>query len=118
MSKVNESQALRGAADSFGIVTSFYLATQPAPTSVVQWSFSFPNMFSSAATATNAFLHIQDFARNSSVIDRKIGMGISLDGQTFSVHGTYFGSLDTFNNKVSSLNSTTQSLVSNVHVLA
>lgn len=92
--------ALRGAADSFGIVTTFYLATKPAPASVVQWSFSIPNVFSSAATATNIFLHIQDFARNAAVIDRNIGFGVYLDGQSFSISGTYFGSLDNFNNKI------------------
>lgn len=93
-------QALRGAADSFGIVTSFYLATKPAPTTVIRWSFAFPGLYSSAATAANAFLRIQDFARNSAVIDRKIGFGIYLDGSTFSVGGTYFGTLANFNDKV------------------
>ena len=96
-------QALRGAADSFGIVTSFYLATKPAPITVIQWSFQFADMYSSAAKATNAFLSIQNFARNAAVIDRKIGFGIFLDGRTFRIGGTYFGSLDTFNNKVCGL---------------
>lgn len=70
---------------------------------MVQWSFSIPNVFSSAATATNIFLHIQDFARNAAVIDRNIGFGVYLDGQSFSISGTYFGSLDNFNNKVSAM---------------
>ena len=68
---------------------------------MVQWQFSIPNVFSSAATATNTFLHIQDFAQNAAVIDRNIGFGIYMDGQLFRIGGTYFGSLDTFNNKVS-----------------
>ena len=94
------SQALRGAAESFGIVTSFYLATKPAPPTVVQWSFVIPGMYSSAAKTASTFLNIQNFARNSAVIDRKIGFGIYMDGSLFRVSGTYFGSLDTFNNKV------------------
>lgn len=94
------SQALRGAADSFGIVTSFYLATKPAPATVVQWSFTIPDMFTSAAKSTSAFLHIQDFARNAAVVDRKIAFGIYMDGGVFLLRGTYFGTLDTFNNKV------------------
>ena len=57
-------------------------------------------MFVSAETSTDAFLHIQDFARNASVIDRKIGFGTYLDGQAFSIGGTYLGTLDDFNNKV------------------
>ncbi|KAL8950178.1 MAG: hypothetical protein Q9222_003771 [Ikaeria aurantiellina] len=92
--------ALRGAADSFGIVTTFYLQTQPAPTSVVNWSFSIPNMFKSAATSANYFLHIQSWAQNASVVDRKLGVGMYMDGQGFSISGTYFGSLTDFNNKI------------------
>ena len=92
--------ALRGAADSFGIVTTFYLKTQPAPTSVINWSFSLPNMFKSAATLTSTFMHLQTFAQNSSVVDRKLGMGMYMDGSGFSISGTYFGSLDTFNNVI------------------
>lgn len=67
---------------------------------MIQWSFVIPNVFSSAATATQTFLHVQDFARNAAVIDRNIGFGIYLDGQIFRIGGTYFGSLDNFNNKV------------------
>lgn len=58
-------------------------------------------MFSSAAKTASAFLNIQNFARNAAVVDRKIGFGIYIDGSLFRIGGTYFGSLDTFNNKVS-----------------
>ncbi|SLM33671.1 glucooligosaccharide oxidase [Lasallia pustulata] len=92
--------ALRGAADAFGIIINFYLQTQPAPSTVINWSFGIPGMFVSAETSTDAFLHIQDFARNASVIDRKIGFGTYLDGQGFSIGGTYLGTLDDFNNKI------------------
>ncbi|KAI4272248.1 MAG: hypothetical protein LQ337_005427 [Flavoplaca oasis] len=92
--------ALRGAADSFGIVTSFYLQTQPAPASVVNWSFRIPDMFTSAATSANRFLHIQNFVQNASVVDRNLGLGMYMDGQGFSISGTYFGSLTNFNNKI------------------
>ncbi|KAI4185432.1 MAG: hypothetical protein L6R41_004143 [Letrouitia leprolyta] len=92
--------ALRGAADSFGVVTSFYLQTQPAPASVINWSFSIPNMFQSAATSANYMLHIQNFAQNASVVDRKLGLGMYMDGYGFSISGTYFGSLTDFNTKI------------------
>ncbi|KAL8996219.1 MAG: hypothetical protein Q9169_004241 [Polycauliona sp. 2 TL-2023] len=92
--------ALRGAADSFGIVTSFYLQTLPAPASVVNWSFRIPNMFASAATSAKYFLHIQTVAQNASVVDRNLGLGMYMDGQGFSISGTYFGSLTNFNNKI------------------
>lgn len=45
----------------------------------------------------NAMLHIQDFAQNSSVIDRKISFGVFLDGQTFRIGGQYYGDADHFN---------------------
>lgn len=92
--------ALRGAADSFGIVTTFYFKTQAAPTSVVNWSFSLPNMFQSVATLTSTFTHLQNFAQNASVVDRKLGIGMYMDGVGFSISGTYFGSLATFNNAI------------------
>jgi hypothetical protein len=92
--------AFRGAADSFGVVTSFYMATKPAPATVIQFRFSFPDMYTSATKAANAFLHIQKFALNSTVIDRKIGFGMYLDGRVFRVYGTYFGTLANFNDKI------------------
>ena len=92
--------ALRGAADSFGIVTTFHLQTQPAPTTIINYSFSLPNMFASASTLTPTLTHLQSFAQNASVVDRNLGMGIYLDGSGFSISGTYFGPLATFNNNI------------------
>ena len=95
-----KDQALRGAADSFGIVTSFYLATKPAPTTITEWSILLPDMYSSAAKAASAFLNIQKFALNAAVVDRKITFRFFLDGNIFVVDGLYLGSADTFNKTV------------------
>ena len=92
--------ALRGAADSFGVITTFYLQTLPAPASVVNWQYSIPGMFTFAATTTAVFTHIQAFALNASVVDRKLGFGIYLDGSGFSISGTYIGDLSTFTDKI------------------
>lgn len=92
--------ALRGAADSFGVITSFYLQTQPAPTAVVNWSYGIPGMFNNAASTTAAFNHIQAFVQNASIVDRKLGLGMYLDGTTFSISGTYFGDESTFTNTI------------------
>lgn len=81
-------------------MSTFYLATKPAPASVVQFSFGISNIYSSVAAATNIFLHIQDFARNATIIDRNIGFGVYLDAQQFIIQGTYFGSLEDFDAKV------------------
>ncbi|TLS21348.1 uncharacterized protein PpBr36_10129 [Pyricularia pennisetigena] len=92
--------AMRGAAESFGIITTFYLRTEAAPTNVVNWAFGFANQFGNPSVGAKTMLRIQDFARNATVINRKIGMGVYLDGETFSFSGTYFGSLADFNSKI------------------
>ena len=92
--------ALRGDAADIGIITTFYFQTLPAPDSVVNWSFDLPKMFTNASTTASAFDHIQSFALNASFTDRNLGLGIFLDGTVFTVSGTYFGSLDTFNKKL------------------
>jgi len=93
--------AVRGAADSFGIVTTFYLQTRPAPESITYFAFSFQGVFDSKARFTNTFLHLQDVAKNASIVDNKISFGIYLDGYgTFSLSGAYFGSVAEFNSKV------------------
>jgi hypothetical protein len=93
--------AVRGAADSFGIVTTFYLQTRPAPSSVTYFQFDFDGVFDSKAKFTNTFQHLQDVAKNASVINNKISFGVYLDGYgTYSLSGAYFGSVAEFNSKV------------------
>jgi hypothetical protein len=92
--------AIRGAADSFGIVTTFYLQTRPAPASIVNFAFPLTGVFDSKAKFTNTFQHLQDVAKNASVVDNKVSFGIYLDGSGFSVGGAYFGSVADFNSKV------------------
>lgn len=90
--------ALRGAADSFGIITTFYFDTVPAPSSIINFEYMIPGLYTSATDMTEAFLHIQAFALNSSIIDGKIGFGVHLDGSTFTISGTYLGDLTTWGN--------------------
>jgi hypothetical protein len=93
--------AIRGAADSFGIVTNFYLQTQAAPSSITYFAFAFPAVWNTKATFTNSFLHIQDFATNASVIDNRISFGIYMDNYgSYSLSGAFFGSVDEFNSKI------------------
>lgn len=92
---------IRGAADSLGIVTSFYLQTRPAPASVTYFEFQFSGIFNSKTTFTNTMLHLQDFARNASVVDNRISFGIYLDGRgSFSVSGAFFDTVSVFNSKI------------------
>lgn len=93
--------AIRGAAESFGIVTNFYLQTRPAPSSITYFEFGFTGILDSKTTFTNTWLHLQDVATNASVVDNKVSFGVYLDGYgTFSLSGAYFGSVNDFNTKV------------------
>jgi hypothetical protein len=57
-------------------------------------------MHTSAATSAAVFKHIQDFAQNSSVVGPNLGFGMYMDRQTFSLTGTYFGTLEDFSNNI------------------
>lgn len=94
--------AIRGAADSFGVITNFYFRTEEAPQSITYFSFQWgTSLYSSKKVFTDAFLHIQDFAKNPSYVDSRISFGIYLDGtETYNLGGTFFGSVDEFNTKI------------------
>jgi hypothetical protein len=82
-------------------VTTFYLQTRQAPSSITYLEFVFSNIFDSKQTFTNTFLHLQDVAMNASVTDSKLSFGVYLDnGGSYSLSGAYFGSVDEFNSKV------------------
>lgn len=93
--------ALRGAAENFGIVTTFYLRTQAAPESVTYFQFQWADtLFKSKKDFTKTFLHIQTFSQNASVVDNRISYGIYLDGvSTYNLGGTFFGTPEEFNSK-------------------
>jgi len=95
------SYALRGAADSFGIVTTFYLQTQPAPSQVISFSADFSSALQSADTAADIVLGLQDFALSSPYMDRNITLEIYMNvfGQ-FVVRGWYFGDAEYFSRTV------------------
>ncbi|KAK4643840.1 hypothetical protein QC761_0072050 [Podospora bellae-mahoneyi] len=86
--------ALRGAADSFGIVTTFYLQTSTAPEVDIKFSYSFPQALDSIENATAVFMGVQKFSLYSPVVGRNLGLGVTLGGNatSYTVHGTWFGS--------------------------
>jgi len=94
--------AIRGAADSFGIITNFYLKTHAAPEAVTYFAFRWADaLFKSKTDFTKTFLHLQDFGTNASVTDNRISWGIYLDGvSTYNLGGTFFGTVDEFNAKI------------------
>jgi len=84
--------------NSIGIITTFDFQTQPAPASIINWSYKIPTASPNEAAA--AFSHIQSFALNASVIDGLSGFGVTPTASSFNISGTYRGDNDTFTNKV------------------
>ncbi|KAI9829218.1 MAG: hypothetical protein M1826_005813 [Phylliscum demangeonii] len=91
---------LRGAADSFGIVTTFHLQTFPAPSTVVEFRLYISDILALPTVATDAILHVQNFARNASVVDRRMTFSVYTTADSVSINGLFFGSLEEFNGKI------------------
>ncbi|KAI9853077.1 MAG: hypothetical protein M1838_001578 [Thelocarpon superellum] len=91
---------MRGAAESFGIVTTFHLQTQAAPDSVVDFAINFEGALNSADAAAAAFLHIQKVAQDASIVDRDLAFRIYLDPNQYRVYGFYYNGEDNFRNKI------------------
>jgi hypothetical protein len=93
--------AMRGAADSFGVVTTFYLQTLPAPASVVYFAYGYTGLFSSVSSISAFFEHVQTFSQNASVVNANLGgLGMYMDGSGVSLSGLYFGDINTYHSTV------------------
>jgi len=86
------SQAIRGAAASFGIVTSFTVKTQPAPPENILFDYEFspPN----ATIAAKTFLAFQNFGANHA--PPALGIHPDLGASSFAFSGVYYGSKSEF----------------------
>ncbi|KAI9887595.1 MAG: hypothetical protein M1823_000579 [Watsoniomyces obsoletus] len=94
--------ALRGAADSFGIITTFYLQTQSAPSTLVNFDLNISSVLESKEIAARTFFHLQKLALDSSVVDRRLVFGTWTDRWSFYLSGWFFGSLEEFNQRIQS----------------
>ncbi|KAJ5175428.1 uncharacterized protein N7482_001305 [Penicillium canariense] len=91
--------ALRGAADSFGIITTFYLQTLAAPKKIVVFSVSMPAVLKSSSEAAHGFLRLQEFALTSPHMTRNLTFGIVIEGgKEFTLKGWYLGYESYFRN--------------------
>ncbi|KAI9648142.1 hypothetical protein NHQ30_002774 [Ciborinia camelliae] len=80
--------AMRGAGDSFGIATKFYLQTFAAPSSVVTFSASLPATLNNVSTAVSSFTKLQEFTLDSAKINNNITFTIYTDNWgSFSLSG-------------------------------
>ncbi|RDA93263.1 hypothetical protein CP533_6537 [Ophiocordyceps camponoti-saundersi (nom. inval.)] len=92
--------AVRGAGESFGVVTKFNIRTQAAPESLVYWSFNLSDVTRDTPMAVAALQHIQDFALNTTLQDRRLSWGWFLNQTRLLVRGKFHGPLDEFNQRI------------------
>ncbi|KAK6586857.1 hypothetical protein PZA11_000147 [Diplocarpon coronariae] len=80
--------AMRGAGDAFAIATSFYLQTQPAPSSVAYFTVGLAAALQDVETVTAGFAALQDFVLTSPLLTANISLGMYTDsGGLFSLSG-------------------------------
>ncbi|KIM24184.1 Glucooligosaccharide oxidase [Serendipita vermifera MAFF 305830] len=96
--------ALKGAAPSYGIVTSWTYSTLPAPPTTVFFSIDLP-AYTSAAAFASAFSQYQSFAQTA---PKEIAIAFSMGpngngGIGVQLIGNYFGTKANFNYLVASL---------------
>ncbi|KAI0542512.1 hypothetical protein GGR58DRAFT_525023 [Xylaria digitata] len=92
--------AMRGAADSFGIIVNFYLRTQEEPKAVIKWSVDVDGAIKNVESAVDTFAYIQDFVNNAAIVDKYLGIVIFLGRDRFSIEGTYLGDIAKFHDRI------------------
>jgi hypothetical protein len=101
---------MRGAANSIGIAVRIYLATEPAPPTVVHFTYNMPDFVwnNEPQEIARTFYNTQVTAQSPD-INEKTGLTIRIDSGTYRVAGYYYGrSTETaFKRLISSLNSGT-----------
>ncbi|PSN62333.1 FAD-binding domain-containing protein [Corynespora cassiicola Philippines] len=88
--------ALRGAADSLGIVTRIYIKTQEAPKNVVHFTFNLNNIFGDNRKMAKAFVETQKCTQNSKVTDKNLGLTVRIAPGSYRIAGYYYGTKDQF----------------------
>src|SRR5688500_17580742 len=98
-------KALRGAADSIGIVTSFTLKTHPAPEEVINFTYEFQTLAQSVEQAVSAFTSLQSFISNTTAVDRRLSVTLQTvamadASRTIQVGGTFMGTLAEYRSRI------------------
>lgn len=94
---------MRGAGESFGIATRFYLQTQPAPQQVIHFTYDLNQLYGSARRMAAAFVNAQScLISRSSRIDRRLGLTVRLASGNYRIAGYYYGSYNSWNSVVHS----------------
>lgn len=92
--------ALRGAGPNYGVITSFYIKTYPAPPSAINFAYSWNSL--SVEDATSNFLAFQNFGNTSA--PSTLGISVVLgSGGSFEINGVSYSTLDEFKNTIQPL---------------
>lgn len=94
--------ALRGAADSFGIVVRFRLKTRPAPQHSLRFSAEYPDIAADHHACTEAVMALQHVASQDS-FEKEISFGVVLEPGRFGISGVMVGKMERQNTCVSRL---------------
>lgn len=86
------TQAIRGAAPSFGIITSLTVKTQLAPSSNVFFNYVFSPL--NVTMAVETFLAYQNFGANNA--PPTLGMNVELGKGDFEMSGVFYGPTSDF----------------------
>ncbi|KAK7959547.1 uncharacterized protein PG986_004401 [Apiospora aurea] len=94
--------AMRGAAESFGIVVNFHLRLHRAPDETIRWKYEFGDLIGDTGVqgAVSAMLELQKLVHDGSVVDRNLSFGVDLGERRFGISGAYMGSSDDFEAKI------------------
>ncbi|KAI1294093.1 hypothetical protein F5Y03DRAFT_373353 [Xylaria venustula] len=92
--------ALRGAADSFGVIVNFYLRTQETPKAIIKWSIEIPQAMKTVESAVATFRYIQSFVDNAPTVDKHLNLVIFITHNRFTIEGVYLGHTMGFHDSV------------------
>ncbi|KAH6668898.1 glucooligosaccharide oxidase-like protein [Halenospora varia] len=80
--------AMRGAGDSFGVATYFYLSTVAAPTTVQYFTSDLSASLSTASKATTAFRSLQNYVLTNTALTSDYTFGMYIDSDlTYNIQG-------------------------------
>ena len=83
---------MRGAGDSFGIVTRFYLKSQPIPTLVRRFLYNLDKLYGDADRMAITFSNAQSCVRDPKVSHASFGLTIRISTNMYQVAGYHYGS--------------------------
>lgn len=80
--------AMRGAADSFGIVTYFHLQTRPAPSSIVTFTADIPEVYKDPSALADSFMQLQSTGLDPTYLTSNVSFSIYANSKgTFTLRG-------------------------------